>query len=87
MITLAELYKLQEFLRDFIPVISRIDTIVEQIWMDIGGEYRGNTLHCISRTKIQEPLKDIVPAVPRIDRNVDGIFKQIEGRYDRYPWY
>ena len=43
MVTLAELHKLKEICGDFGAVISRMEGILEEMRMDIGGEYNGNT--------------------------------------------
>ena len=42
-IKLEEFYKLRELLKDFIPVISRVDRNVDEIYKDIEGEHEGNT--------------------------------------------
>lgn len=50
MITLEEFHKIQELLKDFMPVVSRIDRNVsrinrdvDKIFKDIEGECKGNT--------------------------------------------
>jgi len=42
-IQLEEFFKLQELLKDFTPLISRIDKNVDKMYRNIEGEYEGNS--------------------------------------------
>ena len=49
-IKLEEFYKLRELLKDFIPVISKIDRNVDEMYKDIEGEHKRKLLMKLNHT-------------------------------------